>query len=104
MANFSFYLFRTKYPKWKNYTKGFKKLLVELDIKAELKLSCTRYEYDDSDNTSWVLLYGKKTSQIQIDRGKLMDIECDGQKVFNVSGNGYGTGLSIMLNYNKRFK
>lgn len=99
-----FYLFESKYPQRKNYTKGFKKLLEDLKISCGLIPSCTRYAYDNSDNTDWVLFFGDEKENLNKVKEQLRDIEYDGQKVFNVSGNGYGTGLSVMLNYNKFYK
>ena len=101
----SFYLFESLYPKRKHYTKGFRKLLKELNINPKnIYNSCTRDPYNNSDNTAWILFYGSNKEQLIIDKGKLNDIEFNGQKVFNVSGNGFGTGLSILLNYNKCYK
>ncbi len=99
-----FYLFESKYPRRKNFTKGFLKLCKDLKVKADIRFSCTRYAYDSSDNTAWVLLFGGDKKELERVRSLLYDIEYDNQKVFNVSGNGYGTGLSIMLNYNKFYK
>ena len=92
-----FYLFESKYTKRKHFTSGFKKLLDELNIVAELGMSCTRYEYDCSYNTSWWLYYGDNRNQLNIDREKLLSIKYMEQQVFSVGGNGYGTGLSIKL-------
>lgn len=58
-----FYLFQSKYPKRKHFSTGFLKLCKDLKVNADIRLSCTREAYDDSDNTAWVLLFGaeKKT-------------------------------------------
>lgn len=100
----NFYLFESKYPKRKHFTSGFLKLCKELKIGADIKLSCNRYEYDDSDNTAWILFFGENKKELEKTREHLQNIEYNNQKVFNVSGNGYGTGLSVMLNYNKFWK
>ena len=99
-----FYLFESKYPKRINFTEGFKKLLKDLKIDCDLHLSATRYAYDSSDNTAWVLFFGENKKELEKTRELLNNIEYDNQKVFNVSGNGWGTGLSVMLNYNKFYK
>ncbi len=67
--------------------------------------SITRYEYDDSDFVSWHLYYGDISNNIiNNDKEILLSIlDKLGRPVFNVSGNGYGTGLSIMLPLGKRF-
>lgn len=96
-----FYLFASKYPKRKNFTKGFIKLCKDLNINSEVKTSITRYAYDNSDNTAWILNFGEDKKELNSAKDKLNSIEYREQKVFNVSGNGFGTGLSIMLNYNK---
>jgi hypothetical protein len=107
MENPKFYLFESKYPKRVHFTTGFKKLLSDLKIEGDLYKSVTRYEYDNSDNTAWVLYYGEskeaRNRVIEV-RNILHSIEYRKQKVFNVSGNGYGTGVSIMLNYNNFYK
>lgn len=99
-----FYLFESKYPKRKNFTQGFKKLLRDLKINCDLRLSATRYAYDSSDNTAWVLFFGENKKELEKARELLQNIEYNSQKVFNISGNGYGTGLSVLLNYNKFYK
>lgn len=100
----AFYLFESKYPKRTHYTSGFKKLLKDLKVDCDLRLSCTRDAYDDSDNTAWILLFGKNRQELDRVRDLLLKVEYRKQKVFSVSGNGYGTGLSVMLNYNKEYK
>jgi hypothetical protein len=99
-----FYLFESKYPRRKNFTEGFLKLCKDLKVKANITLSITRYAYDSSDNTAWVLFFGDDIKELERVREQLYNIEYNNQKVFNISGNGYGTGLSVMLNYNKFYK
>ena len=100
----NFYLFESKFPKRTNFTEGFIKLCKELDIKCEIKASCTRYAYDNSDNTVWILFFGNDNEARIKATELLLEIEYDEQKVFNVSGNGYGTGLTVMLKFNKFYK
>lgn len=61
----------------------------------------TKKEYDSSDFVAWVLLYDNKT-QLKSDIDKLNSVyfgtEEVSNKVFNVSGNGYGNGISLMFN------
>lgn len=93
------YRFEQIKPNIKNLDKGFKKFLVENDITPEwIKSSCTRYEYDDSDYTAWHLFYGENKEQMGKDREILSSVIFKDKQVFNVSGNGWGTGLSVMLN------
>lgn len=99
----SFYLFESKYPKRNHFTIGFKKLLKELGIKADLRLSVTRYAYDSSDNVNWVLLYGEDKERLEQDKQKLENIKYKEDPVFNITGNGYGTGFSVGLNINKYY-
>jgi len=95
-----FYIFESKYPDSKNFTEDFKEILKEIDIQGELLLSATRYAYDNSDNTSWVLNY-KDKELLEIDREKLSKITYEDKEVFNISGNGWGTGLYVSLDYHK---
>lgn len=99
-----FYLFESKFPKRTNFTEGFIKLCKELDIKYEIKVSCTRYAYDNSDNTVWILFFGDDIEERIKATELLLNVEYDEQKVFSVSGNGYGTGLTVMLKFNKFYK
>ena len=106
LKNPAFYLFQKKYPKRKNFNEGFLKLCKELKINADIRSFCTRRAYDNSDYTGWSLLFRTKqgtSPQKELERVKelLNNIEYKDQKVFNVSGNGWGTGLSVMLNINK---
>ena len=95
-----FYIFESKYPDSKNFTEDFKEILKELNIQGELLLSATRYAYNNSDNTSWILNY-KDKELLEIDREKLLKIKYEDKDVFNISGNGYGTGLYVTLDYHK---
>ena len=76
----------------------------ELEIKNEIKPFCTRYEYDSSDYIAWVIFPINNKEELKKIRDILLSIEYQEQKLFNVSGNGWGTGLSVMLNYNKYYK
>lgn len=77
------------------------------DLKIEpikITSSVTRFEHDDSDFTSWVLYYGKNMySTMQEDKQKLLNIVFKNKPVFSVTGNGYGTGLSIGLNLGEKY-
>lgn len=103
MRKSKIYLFESKYPKRTHFTTGFKKLLKELKIKADLRLSVTRYAYDSSDNTNWVLFYGEDSEHLKQDKQKLENIKYRGDSIFNITGNGYGTGFSVGLNMNKHY-
>lgn len=98
-----FYLFESKFPRTVNFTKRFKKLLKENKIECDLRTNGTRFEYDSSDNIGWVLLFAEK-DELNLAREKLTNFEYDAQKLFNVSGNGWETGLNVMLNFNKYYK
>jgi len=92
-----FYIFESKYPDAKNFTERFKELLKELDIQGELLLSATRYAYDNSDNTNWILNY-KDKELLKKDREKLLGVKYGDKEVFDISGNGWGTGIYVSLN------
>ncbi len=61
--------------------------------------SVTRKQFDDSDFTAWTLFYGlNKTKEMKEDTLLLLDLKVGEKSIFNVSGNGFGTGLSITSN------
>lgn len=63
-----------------------------------IKTGSTRYPYDNSDYSSWVLDYTDVShKEIKADMRKLESIKIFGKSIFNVSGNGYGTGISLMM-------
>jgi hypothetical protein len=87
-----------------NLNKSFKDFLLENGITPEwIKETMTRYEYNDSDFIGWHLFYGDKKEQIKVDKDLLLSFIYKEKSVFNVSGNGWGTGLSIMLNLSSNY-
>ncbi|MBE7661501.1 hypothetical protein [Tenacibaculum finnmarkense] len=95
-----FYYFQSKFPKRKNFTEGFKKIIKKINVKGELILSATRYAFDDSDNTNWILNYNDKEKLLK-DKEALLMIKYRKVPIFNVTGNGYGTGICVSLNSRK---
>ena len=92
------YRFEEIKPNVKNLNRSFNKFLLDNKISPEwIKTGSTRYAYDDSDFTSWHLFYGDKREQMKIAKELLSSFIHKDKPVFNVSGNGWGTGLSIML-------
>lgn len=66
--------------------------------------SVTREEYDSSDFTAWTLFYGQnKTKEMKKDTLLLLAIEIGKKPIFNVSGNGFGTGLLITSNLASKY-
>lgn len=66
--------------------------------------SVTRIEYDDSDFTAWTLFYGlNKTKEMKKDTLLLLDMKVGEKPIFSVSGNGFGTGLSITSNLASKY-
>jgi len=71
------------------------------DQKIEPKhINChnTRFAYDNSDFTSFVLIYENRVDLMKKNKNKLNSILYKEKPIFSVSGNGWGTGLSVTLN------
>lgn len=86
-----------------DYEDSLYDFITELFDKNNLKFKtlsahCTKYEYDDSDFTAFVLFYGEDDYSMQRDKDILNSITYEDKPVFGVSGNGWGTGLSVTLN------
>lgn len=65
--------------------------------------SITRRPYDPTDFTCWILSYSN-IYDMKNDKEKLLNIvDSIDKPIFNVSGNGYGTGLCVMLPLSKNF-
>ncbi len=98
------YRFEEIKPRIKYLSKNFKKLLKENDIKPEItRALSTRYAYDNSDFTSWILYFGENKEKMNEARTKLASFIYEDKPVFNISGNGWGTGLTIMLNLSSKY-
>lgn len=71
---------------------------------SKINSHMTKKEFDSSDFVAWVLLYDENKKQLNIDMNKLNNLYFGTEevyhKVFNVSGNGYGNGISLMFNLN----
>jgi hypothetical protein len=92
------YRFEQIKPNIKNLNRSFNKFLSDNKITPEwIKPLSTKKAYDDSDFTSWHLFYGNKKEQMKVDKDLLSSFIYKDKPVFNISGNGWGTGLSIML-------
>lgn len=98
------YRFEEIKPKVKHLSTGFKKFIKENEIEPEwIKEISTRHAYDNSDFTSWHLFFGENKEKINEARTKLASFIYKDKPVFNVSGNGWGTGLTIMLNLSSNY-
>lgn len=97
-TEYNYYYFQDKYPKYKNFDKGFRELFKDV---SDIRSGITRFEYDDADYTNWTLIFGEDKEKLKEVEQRLEDIKIRNNKVFNISGNGWGTGLSVMLNYKK---
>lgn len=95
-------IFITQYSKDKvdDFVYG---LFDSLSLKPHLINShMTKKKYDSSDFVAWVLLYGDDRELLKKDMDILNNVylgnELINYKVFSVSGNGYGNGISLMFN------
>ena len=92
------YRFEQIKPNIENLNRSFNEFLSDNKITPEwIKASMTKKAYDNSDFTSWHLFYGDKKEQMKVAKDLLSSFIYKDKPVFNVSGNGWGTGLSIML-------
>jgi hypothetical protein len=70
---------------------------------SKINSHMTKKEYDSSDFVAWVLLYDNN-KELKLDMEKVNSVyfgtEEVSHKVFNVSGNGYGNGISLIFNLN----
>lgn len=98
------YRFEQIKPKVIHISTGFKEFLKENGIKP-LKIfeGSTRYAYDSSDFTSWHLFFGEDKEKLKEARTILASFEYKDKPIFSVTGNGWGTGLSIMLNLSSNY-
>lgn len=98
------YRFHEIKPKAKTISRDLLKYFKELNLQPlniRPHMICQFNGKDDSP--ACILYYGENRSQIKIDKDKLSSVVYKGKPVFNVSGNGWGTGLSIMLNLSSEY-
>lgn len=89
----------------KSIDNSARKLFKNLNLRfLKITSSVTRYEYDDSDFTAWTLFYGVgKGKEMKEDILSLLDLKVGEKPIFSVSGNGFGTGISITSNLASKY-
>lgn len=98
------YRFEEIKPRVKHLSKAFKRFIKGSGLEPIwVKEISTRYAFDDSDFTSWHLFFGEDRIKIDEARVILTSFIYKDKPIFSVSGNGWGTGLSVMLNLSSKF-
>ena len=79
-------------------------LFRSLNINPSIIFPSVKSGLNDSDFTAWSLFYGAdKAKEIKEDIIKLLEIKVKDKPIFSVSGNGFGTGLSVTSNLGTKY-